>query len=87
MLCGHTHGGQICLPGGLALTFNSSAPRFTGAGPWSYDLMQAYTSMGTGSSVVPARFNCPPEITLHQLRKKTDHTAGSSAISEGVCES
>ena len=69
MLCGHTHGGQICLPGGLALTFNSSAPRFTGVGPWSYDLMQGYTSAGTGSSVVPARFNCPPEITLHKLRR------------------
>ena len=69
MLCGHTHGGQICLPGSIPLTYNSSAPRFTGAGPWSYDLMQGYTSVGTGSSVVPARFNCPPEITLHQLRQ------------------
>ena len=67
MMCGHTHGGQICLPGGYALTFNSSAPRFTGAGPWYFDLMQGYTSSGTGSSVVPARFNCPPEITLHVL--------------------
>jgi predicted MPP superfamily phosphohydrolase len=67
MLCGHTHGGQICLPGARALTYNSSAPRYTGAGAWSYDLMQGYTSVGTGSSVVPARFNCPPEITLHQL--------------------
>ncbi|MDB4542711.1 metallophosphoesterase [bacterium] len=67
MMCGHTHGGQICLPGAHALTFNSSAPRYTGAGAWSYDMMQGYTSVGTGSSVVPARFNCPPEITLHQL--------------------
>jgi predicted MPP superfamily phosphohydrolase len=69
MMCGHTHAGQICLPGGLALALNSSAPRFTGAGAWSYDLMQGYTSAGTGSSVVPARFNCPPEITLHRLRR------------------
>ena len=69
MMCGHTHGGQICLPGAFALTYNSSAPRFTGAGAWSYDIMQGYTSVGTGSSVVPARFNCPPEVTLHHLRK------------------
>ncbi len=69
MLCGHTHGGQICLPGAFALTYNSSAPRYTGAGSWSYDLMQGYTSVGTGSSVVPARFNCPPEVTLHRLGK------------------
>ncbi len=67
VLCGHTHGGQICLPGAIPLTYNSSAPRFTGAGAWRFDLMQGYTSVGTGSSVVPARFNCPPEITLHQL--------------------
>lgn len=67
MLCGHTHGGQICLPGAFPIALNSSAPRFTGAGAWSYDLMQGYTSVGTGSSVVPARFNCPPEVTLHRL--------------------
>jgi len=67
MLCGHTHGGQICLPGAVPIALNSSAPRFTGAGAWSYDLMQGYTSVGTGSSVVPARFNCPPEVTLHHL--------------------
>ncbi|MEE4145764.1 MAG: metallophosphoesterase [Halieaceae bacterium] len=67
MMCGHTHGGQICLPGGVALAYNSAAPRYTGAGAWSYDLMQGYTSVGTGSSVVPARFNCLPEITLHHL--------------------
>jgi uncharacterized protein len=67
MMCGHTHGGQICLPGSVSLYSNSSAPRYTDAGVWSYDLMQGYTSVGTGSSVVAARFNCPPEITLHHL--------------------
>ena len=69
MMCGHTHGGQICLPGPVPLYYNSSAPRYTGAGAWSFDLMQGYTSVGTGSSVVPARFNCPPEVTLHRLTK------------------
>lgn len=68
MMCGHTHGGQICLPGNIPLYYNSSAPSFTSRGPWRYDLMQGYTSVGTGSSVVPARFNCPPEITLHHLQ-------------------
>ena len=70
MLCGHTHAGQIRLPGAMALTYNSSAPRFTGEGSWSYDLMQGYTSAGTGSSIFPARFNCPPEITLHRLSRQ-----------------
>ncbi len=69
MLCGHTHAGQIRLPGSIATTYNSAAPRFTGAGRWSFDLMQGYTSAGTGSSIYPARFNCPPEITLHRLTR------------------
>lgn len=69
LMCGHTHGGQICLPGSHALIYNSSAPRFTGVGAWSFDLMKGYTSAGTGSSVVPARFNCPPEVTLHKLMR------------------
>jgi hypothetical protein len=29
--------------------------------------MQGYTSRGCGVSVVDARLNCPPEITLHRL--------------------
>ena len=31
--------------------------------------MIGYTSVGAGSSIVPVRFNCPPEITLHRLRQ------------------
>ena len=30
---------------------------------------RGYTSVGAGSSIVPVRFNCPPEITLHRLRR------------------
>jgi predicted MPP superfamily phosphohydrolase len=67
MLSGHTHGGQICLPGGIPITLDSVLPRSMGAGAWKYDNMIGYTSVGAGSSVVPVRFNCPPEITLHHL--------------------
>lgn len=67
MLCGHTHGGQICLPGGIPLTYNADCPRTLGRGAWKWGDLQGYTSAGTGSCVVPVRFNCPPEITVHQL--------------------
>lgn len=67
MLCGHTHGGQICLPGGIALTYNAACPRRLGLGPWRWGDLQGYTSAGAGSCVVPVRFNCPPEITVHHL--------------------
>lgn len=67
MLCGHTHGGQICLPGGIPLYCNMNAPRRFCAGPWRHHAMQGYTSRGTGVSVVEVRLNCPPEVTLHRL--------------------
>jgi predicted MPP superfamily phosphohydrolase len=68
LISGHTHGGQICLPGGLPITLDSTLPRRLGAGSWKYEHMIGYTSRGTGSSVVPVRFNCPPEITLHHFQ-------------------
>jgi uncharacterized protein len=68
LLSGHTHGGQICLPGRIPLSLDSVLPRRFGAGPWRYHDMQGYTSVGAGCSIVPARFNCPPEITIHYLR-------------------
>ncbi|UQR60839.1 metallophosphoesterase [Bradyrhizobium sp. C-145] len=69
MLSGHTHGGQICLPGSIPIKLEAVLPRRMGAGPWQYGDMTGYTSVGAGSSVVPVRLNCPPEITLHHLRR------------------
>ncbi|MFZ2017698.1 MAG: metallophosphoesterase [Methyloceanibacter sp.] len=70
LLSGHTHGGQICLPGRIPLTLDSVLPRSMGSGAWRYHDMSGYTSVGAGSSIVPVRFNCPPEITLHRLLVK-----------------
>jgi len=66
-LCGHTHGGQICLPGGLAPGFNIECTRRVGRGAWRYGAMHGYTSRGVGTSLVNVRYNCPPEITRHRL--------------------
>ncbi len=68
LLSGHTHGGQICLPGRIPITLDAVLPRSLGSGPWQYHDMIGYTSVGAGCSVVPVRFNCPPEITLHRLQ-------------------
>lgn len=67
MLSGHTHGGQICLPGGIAVVKNGNCPDALLKGPWEYDAMIGYTSPGTGSCGIAARFFCPPEVTLHVL--------------------
>jgi predicted MPP superfamily phosphohydrolase len=69
LLSGHTHGGQICLPGGTPITLSAVLPRGLGRGAWRHHGMIGYTSTGTGSSLVPVRFNCPPEIVLHELRR------------------
>lgn len=68
-LCGHTHGGQLCLPGGIPLTLDSDCPRRLGRGPWRVNGMQGYTSPGAGTSVLNVRLNCPPEVTIHTLTR------------------
>jgi uncharacterized protein len=69
LLSGHTHGGQICLPGGIPITLNCVLPRSMGNGSFNHHGMIGYTSAGAGVSIVPARFNCPPEVTLHHLHR------------------
>jgi len=67
MLCGHTHGGQICLPGGIPILTDADCPRAMARGSWRYGDMIGYTSLGAGSSIVDVRLNCLPEVTLHRL--------------------
>jgi predicted MPP superfamily phosphohydrolase len=69
MLSGHTHGGQLGLPGGFPIKLEAKLPRSMGAGAWQHGGMAGYTSVGAGTSLLPVRLNCPPEITLHTLRR------------------
>ncbi|MCD6090658.1 MAG: metallophosphoesterase family protein [Bacteroidales bacterium] len=69
-LCGHTHGGQICLPGGKALISHQTDGNKHVKGFWQLDKMIGYTSVGCGVSGVPLRFNCMPEITVFELVKE-----------------
>lgn len=70
MLSGHLHGGQLCLPGGYALIRNADVPRSLARGSFRHGRMVGYTSRGTGGCGVAARWNCPPEITVHHLTAK-----------------
>jgi predicted MPP superfamily phosphohydrolase len=69
VLCGHTHGGQICLPGGIAIANNSRCPRWSTKGRWQLGKTQGYTSRGLGTSGIKARINCPAEVSVHTLRR------------------
>lgn len=67
LLCGHTHGGQICLPGGIPIIHNAQHPRRMNSGPWHHQDLQGYTSRGTGACMVPVRFFCHGEMVTHVL--------------------
>ncbi len=67
-LCGHTHGGQICLPGGKPLITHQFEGRQYYKGQWQYKTMKGYTNVGCGVSAIPIRFNCPGEIAVFTLR-------------------
>lgn len=68
-LCGHTHAGQILLPGIGPVFTHSKAPRALCRGKWNYKGMPGYTSAGVGVSGVPVRFNSTGEITVVVLKK------------------
>ena len=73
-LSGHTHGGQLCLPGGIPVVVPCKIDREFIRGPWRHGRLCGYTSPGTGSCGVAARFNCPAEVTLHILHGSAGHS-------------
>lgn len=71
-LCGHTHGGQICLPGGIPIITRMRKNRkFARAGLWQCGAMTGFTNSGAGVSILPVRFNTRSEICLMTLRGKS----------------
>jgi hypothetical protein len=66
-LCGHTHGGQICMPFIGPLITNANCSRKYARGVWQHKQVKGYTSAGVGCSGVPVRFFCPPELVLIEL--------------------
>lgn len=68
-LCGHTHGGQIRLPGLGPIVRNVRCSMRYFEGPWQAGAMHGYTSRGLGTVAIPVRFNCPPEATRIVLRR------------------
>ncbi len=70
-LCGHTHAGQIRFPGVGSIRNNAHCPRAYGYGHWTHREMHGYTSAGIGCSSLPVRYNCPPEVVMIELRRKS----------------
>jgi predicted MPP superfamily phosphohydrolase len=75
IFAGHTHGGQVCVPGFGALTTNSDLPLALARGMNVWNRFDRHAvlnvSAGIGTSIyAPVRFACPPEAVLVTLRAK-----------------
>jgi len=61
-LSGHSHGGQIRLPGFGAFILPYLGRKYD-YGLYQVNQMWLYTNGGLGTITIPVRYNCPPEIT------------------------
>jgi len=66
-LTGHTHGGQMCMPGGRPIITGLDSHHELASGCWEWDGMLGHTSRGLGTAMLPVRFNCSPEATVIKL--------------------
>lgn len=71
LLCGHTHGGQWQLPFIGPIYLSSKVGKKHGLGYSRYKNTIIYTNRGIGSTFIPVRICCKPEITLLTLKKAT----------------
>ena len=75
-LSGHSHGGQVWIPG-IGAPWLPPMARAYPRGLYRIRNLTLYTNIGIGTIRLPVRLNCPPEITLITLRCGTPnvHTA------------
>lgn len=61
-LAGHTHGGQVCLPGGYPILRHDSLPRRLCRGVHRVANTWLVVTRGLGSTDLPIRLFCPPQV-------------------------
>lgn len=73
LLCGHTHGGQLRVPGFGALVTNCGIDRARARGLHRYGRAWLHVSAGLGTSpYAPVRFACRPEASVIDVVARTD---------------
>ncbi len=65
-LSGHSHGGQMCLPFGIAVHTPLGARKYS-AGYYEEARVPLYVSRGTGTTGLPIRLFCRPEVTILEI--------------------
>jgi uncharacterized protein len=69
VLSGHTHGGQVIVPG-VGAVAGRKFPVLAGFA--SRDNTSLFVSRGVGTVYVPIRVNCPPDVAVLTLRSATE---------------
>jgi uncharacterized protein len=72
LLAGHTHGGQVCLPGGKPIITHDSLPKSQSSGVFRIDSTWVHLTRGIGTSAWPVRLFCPPEFSVIELAAADD---------------
>lgn len=72
VLCGHTHGGQVVIPG---LDYAPIVPsrfdqKYLRGLRWGPSGAPVFITRGVGTILPPVRINCPPEVALLTLRRE-----------------
>lgn len=62
VLTGHTHGGQVCLPGGGPIITHDSLPKAQSRGVFQIGRSWLVVSRGIGFATYPVRLFAPPEV-------------------------
>lgn len=68
-LSGHSHGGQVCFPFLGPIITTRLGKKYV-SGLYSAGKSMLYTNRGLGTTILPIRFLCRPEITLITLHTK-----------------
>jgi len=66
MLSGHSHGGQFVLPGGWAPKHSTMGRKYV-RGFYPHAKTPIFVTSGVGTTFLPSRFNCPPEVAILTL--------------------
>lgn len=74
VLSGHTHGGQVVLPG-IGSLASRRFPVLAGVG--RRDKTSIFVSRGVGTVYVPYRFNCPPDVSVVTLTRAAASSASA----------
>ncbi len=80
LLAGHTHGGQIRLPGIGALVTMSRLPRRFARGLHRDRGRHLLVTAGVGTTGIPLRFACPPELVVLELVPSEPERPGKTAV-------